>query len=180
MTTKTTTKQKRDSYPYREEYFKKNPGLFECIWFCSQCYKPLFGRKNVVIDHIIPLAKGGRNHISNCTACCRKCNSKKSDIIDGRIVKGYAYKIFESNFFMAKGGIKAGLALITGVTLWIVNSAINLIIQLIFRCTHKSSKTRKKRSSSPIKQLFSSLFSVCGAIVLIVVICYIFKEGVLV
>ena len=74
-----TTEEYRRSYDYREEYFKWNPGVCGYIWFCSQCHKPLFGKSNVVIDHIVPLNKGGRNHVSNCTACCQPCNSAKSD-----------------------------------------------------------------------------------------------------
>lgn len=44
----------RDSNDYREEYFRKNPGLFGVLYFCSQCYKPLVGRHNVQVDHIYP------------------------------------------------------------------------------------------------------------------------------
>ena len=89
-------KEYRQSYDYRREYFKRNPGLFGYIWFCSQCFRPLIGKKNVVIDHIVPLSRGGRNHVSNCTAICKKCNRDKSDKIDGRIVRGGIFKMFES------------------------------------------------------------------------------------
>lgn len=34
----------RESNDYRSEYFKKNPGLLGCIWFCSQCGVPLKGK----------------------------------------------------------------------------------------------------------------------------------------
>lgn len=103
----TATQAKRAAYPYREMYFKKNPGIFGCIWICSQCYKPIFGKQNVVIDHIIPLAKGGRNHVSNCTACCRTCNASKSDKVDYRVVKGKIFKMVESNAYRAQRGIGA-------------------------------------------------------------------------
>ena len=110
-----TTKEYRASYNYREEYFKKNPGLFGCIWFCSQCFKPLIGKQNVVVDHIRPLNKGGLNHVSNCTACCQKCNSAKSDIVDGRMYKGYVFKFFESNLFRANRGVGAAAGLGVGL-----------------------------------------------------------------
>jgi len=102
-----STQEYRRSYDYRREYFKKNPGLFGCIWFCSQCYKPLFGKKNVVVDHIRPLNKGGKNHVSNCTAICQKCNWNKSDIVDGRMYKGYLFKFFESNLSRVNRGVGA-------------------------------------------------------------------------
>lgn len=109
-------KQYRQSYNYRSEYFKRNPGLFGCVWFCSQCYRPLIGKKQVIIDHIVPLSKGGRNHVSNCTAICQKCNRAKSDKVDGRIVKGYGFKLFESTLFRSQRGIGAAVGLTAGLT----------------------------------------------------------------
>lgn len=109
-------KEYRQSYNYRAAYFKQNPGIFGHIWFCSQCGKPLFGRKNVYIDHIVPLAKGGRNHVSNCTAICFKCNRDKSDKVDGRVVKGYIFKFFESNTSRLNRGVTGAAMLGVGLT----------------------------------------------------------------
>ncbi len=89
-----STQKCRSGYDYRQEYFKHNKGLFGCIYFCSQCYKPIL-KKDVEVDHIIPLSKNGLNHISNCTATCRKCNRSKSDKIDERVIKGYIFKLVE-------------------------------------------------------------------------------------
>lgn len=111
-----STQEYRASYDYRAEYFKRNPGLFGCVWFCSQCFKPLIGKQNVVIDHIRPLNKGGLNHVSNCTACCHSCNTKKSDIVDGRMYRGYVFKFFESNLFRANRGVGAVAGLGLGLT----------------------------------------------------------------
>lgn len=33
------------------------------------------------VDHIIPMSKGGSNHISNLTTACAKCNNTKNDTI---------------------------------------------------------------------------------------------------
>lgn len=43
---------------------------------CPYCAVKLT-RKNVVMDHIIPLAKGGAHSAANIVACCRPCNTKK-------------------------------------------------------------------------------------------------------
>jgi 5-methylcytosine-specific restriction endonuclease McrA len=38
---------------------------------------PYLHPKEFVVDHVIPLAKGGADHISNKKAAHRDCNSKK-------------------------------------------------------------------------------------------------------
>lgn len=117
-----TTQEYRRSYDYRSAYFKTNPGLFGYVWFCSQCYRPLLGRSNVVVDHIVPLNKGGRNHVSNCTAICAACNSSKSDKVDGRIVKGKVFKVFESTASRANRGAGAVIGLGAGLTMGLASS----------------------------------------------------------
>jgi len=111
-----TTQEYRRSYNYRDAYFKNNPGIFGCVWFCSQCYRPLFGKKNVYVDHIVPLNKGGKNHVSNCTAICFSCNQSKSDKVDGRVIKGKIFKVFESTASRANRGAGAVVGLGVGLT----------------------------------------------------------------
>ncbi len=100
-----STTEKRNSYPYRKEYFKRNKGLFGHIWFCSQCGKPLFGKSNIVVDHIMPLKHGGVNRTFNCVAICEKCNAKKGAKVDHRVLKGYIAKAFQSSLFFTQGAI---------------------------------------------------------------------------
>lgn len=88
------TQERRSKYDYRTEYFKHNKGLFGCIYFCSQCGKPLL-KKDVEVDHIVALSKMGVNHRLNCVACCRKCNRSKSDKLDERAIKGLVVKVIE-------------------------------------------------------------------------------------
>ena len=85
---KSKTQLKRAAYNYRAEYFKRNPGLFGCIWFCSQCHKMLIGRKNVQVDHIWALGAGGINRKINIVAICATCNKKNSDNLGVYLVKG--------------------------------------------------------------------------------------------
>jgi len=45
---------------------------------CNRCGS----EKDLTVDHIIPLAKGGSNDLSNFQTLCRRCNSRKSDRFD--------------------------------------------------------------------------------------------------
>ncbi len=50
---------------------------------CQSCGKQ-YGETDLTIDHIIPLARGGSNDISNLQTLCFSCNCKKTDSIDNR------------------------------------------------------------------------------------------------
>lgn len=158
-------KEYRQSYNYRQEYFKRNPGLFGCVWFCSQCFRPLIGKKNVVIDHIIPLSQGGRNHVSNCTAICQKCNRAKSDKIDGRIIRGGIFKMFESTLFRGQRGVGAAAGLTVGLTAAAASGGARLgcgIIGTTMRLAGKAVAGVLKAATYPIRKgtVVSRLFFV--------------------
>ena len=44
---------------------------------CAYCRT----KDNLVIDHIIPLSKGGTNELSNLQVLCKLCNQKKGNKI---------------------------------------------------------------------------------------------------
>ena len=48
---------------------------------CCYCQRELICAALLVADHVIPLAKGGSNHISNIVLSCAECNTKKGDRI---------------------------------------------------------------------------------------------------
>lgn len=51
-------------------------------WRCLCCSSS----KQLTVDHIVPVNKGGNNTLSNLQTLCRSCNSRKSDsFIDYRI-----------------------------------------------------------------------------------------------
>lgn len=51
----------------------KNRQRGEC-YYCGE-------RKPLVVDHVIPLAKGGRHAIGNLTGSCQTCNSSKGAML---------------------------------------------------------------------------------------------------
>lgn len=104
----------RESNNYRSEYFQKNPGLLGCIWFCSQCGKPLMGKDQVQVDHVVPpsafahkkyrnsklisntsILSVALNSSFNTVSICPKCNLKKSDNIGFCTAKGTFAKVGE-------------------------------------------------------------------------------------
>ncbi|AUT02978.1 HNH endonuclease [Nostoc sp. CENA543] len=50
---------------------------------CQSCGKTGL-ETDLNIDHIIPLARGGQNDISNLQTLCCTCNQRKTDKIDHR------------------------------------------------------------------------------------------------
>ncbi len=42
-------------------------------YYCGQ----KFGFKNLTMDHIIPLSRGGRSTKDNLVPCCKDCNTRK-------------------------------------------------------------------------------------------------------
>lgn len=105
-----STQKRRNAYDYREEYLKHNGGLFGKIYFCALCFKPLT-RETLEVDHIIPLAKHGVNHVINCTSTCRKCNRSKSDKVDERVVREIVYKVFEELVILINKSLTVGFKL---------------------------------------------------------------------
>jgi hypothetical protein len=93
------SQRKRAAFDYRYEYFRKNPGLFGCIWFCGYCGIPIIGKSGVQVDHVIPLAGMGINRTFNTIAACPRCNRLKSDKGGLWIVRGSIAKVFEVVLF---------------------------------------------------------------------------------
>jgi 5-methylcytosine-specific restriction endonuclease McrA len=57
---------------------------------CQSCHEIELSAKKLQIDHIVPLAQGGTNDISNLQTLCAKCNREKSAKIDIRFRRLYS------------------------------------------------------------------------------------------
>lgn len=53
------------------------------LYHCKSCGKTDL-ETNLTIDHIVALARGGQNDISNLQTLCRTCNQEKTDHLDPR------------------------------------------------------------------------------------------------
>jgi 5-methylcytosine-specific restriction enzyme A len=47
---------------------------------CHYC-KNVFLPKELTMDHIIPIARGGKTEKSNVVPCCKECNTKKRQLL---------------------------------------------------------------------------------------------------
>jgi len=48
-------------------------------WKCIYCDKKLAGKRNITVDHLIPVSKGGQHRVGNLVPCCNWCNCSKRD-----------------------------------------------------------------------------------------------------
>lgn len=46
-------------------------------WYCGR----QVGFKNLTMDHVIPLARGGRSTKDNLVPCCKECNNQKKSLL---------------------------------------------------------------------------------------------------
>lgn len=43
---------------------------------CHYCGRNV-GAENLTLDHVIPVARGGKSTKGNCVPCCKECNNEK-------------------------------------------------------------------------------------------------------
>ena len=68
--------QKREKSKARElrnsNWWKQQVGKGIC-YHCENKFLP----SELTMDHLIPIARGGKSDKKNCVPCCKECNSKK-------------------------------------------------------------------------------------------------------
>jgi len=60
----------------RSQWWKRRCSMGECH-YCGAEVAP----RELTMDHIVPLARGGKTTKSNVVPCCKKCNSKKKYLL---------------------------------------------------------------------------------------------------
>ena len=53
---------------------KRSSGL---CYYCNTKFPP----KALTMDHVIPIARGGKTEKSNVVPCCKECNTKKKQLL---------------------------------------------------------------------------------------------------
>ena len=48
--------------------------------FCHYCGKTVAPR-DLTLDHVVPVARGGRTTKGNCVAACKDCNNQKKNLL---------------------------------------------------------------------------------------------------
>lgn len=77
-------KRKSFSKNFRTKIFERDN------YECQICYSNLINQPdNRVIDHKIPLSKGGSNAIGNLWLLCDSCDKRKRDSIDDELANEY-------------------------------------------------------------------------------------------
>jgi 5-methylcytosine-specific restriction endonuclease McrA len=73
----------RFTYLIRQVYKRKVPWSKKNIWIrdgyvCGYCGKH---ESFMTVDHVVPKSKGGKSTFENTVTACKKCNSKKADML---------------------------------------------------------------------------------------------------
>lgn len=61
----------------RKQQWWKNRIATGICHYCKRTFPP----KDLTLDHIVPLARGGRSTRGNCVPACKECNNNKKDLL---------------------------------------------------------------------------------------------------
>ncbi len=60
----------------KSQWWKNRIGTGLCH-YCGERVAP----RELTLDHVVPLVRGGRSNKGNCVASCKECNSKKQHLL---------------------------------------------------------------------------------------------------
>ncbi|MFO7748605.1 MAG: HNH endonuclease [Desulfobacteraceae bacterium] len=72
--------QKKEKHRARElrqsQWWKRKRSQGICF-YCKERFVP----RDLTMDHIVPVARGGKTTKSNVVPCCKECNTKKRQML---------------------------------------------------------------------------------------------------
>jgi len=60
----------------KQRWWQNRISRGECF-YCGRTVPP----KELTLDHIVPLARGGRSTKGNCVPACKECNNQKKNLL---------------------------------------------------------------------------------------------------
>lgn len=86
----------REKINMREMFTKKEKKviLTKSNGVCAKCGKKLTV-DTMTVEHVVPLSKGGQNHIQNLLALCEKCNQEKNNMVVGKNYYKYVDDLYK-------------------------------------------------------------------------------------
>jgi 5-methylcytosine-specific restriction endonuclease McrA len=70
-------REKSKARDLRKTQWWQNKIAQEICYYCGR----KTARKELTMDHIVPLARGGKSSKGNVVACCKICNTKKKTML---------------------------------------------------------------------------------------------------
>ena len=70
-------KEKQKARMLRNSQWWKRKRSAGICHYCNNKFTP----KDLTMDHVIPIARGGRTEKSNVVPCCKECNTKKRQLL---------------------------------------------------------------------------------------------------
>ncbi len=70
-------RQKAKARELRKTRWWQQKSASSICWYCRRKVAP----KDITMDHIVPLAQGGRSNRDNLVPACKSCNSKKKNMM---------------------------------------------------------------------------------------------------
>ena len=60
----------------RSQWWKRRLGCGRCH-YCGRSTPP----RELTMDHVVPIVRGGTSQKGNVVPCCKECNSRKRDLL---------------------------------------------------------------------------------------------------
>ncbi|MCG8473773.1 MAG: HNH endonuclease [Desulfobacterales bacterium] len=60
----------------QSQWWKRRIAKGVCHW-CEKAFKP----SELTMDHVVPVARGGRSTKGNVVPCCKSCNTQKKQLL---------------------------------------------------------------------------------------------------